>query len=412
MTRFLAQALDQPRLAFFNQLKALEAANFHPNADIKLSIEINNKTRHKYLELGLDPQDTKPEELYHALIVKLASDDAILTRKLRTIAASKVSLEADPVAGMAEALKELPGSKACFALKTAQLKIILKAMQPKKTMRLTGYRSIDSMLKRENPIDVLAVAWLSESLSWKKRYLNEYKRLSSRDFEERSIKIIYANNKIYRNLKKTIASKAQHNILSLKELGALVLFPMPEDAPNGALTASLSLAIKELNDIKATSSYLKLAQLDHNYGDKLKEVSLYQPELPVSLFGQKVPWNLIQSYFTRSKNTLDSALIEPFVIAEDLREHLLDEALLYIEPKLAFWQGNESLGLVSNSSPVSLNIIDNAINVCNKRPYEKRIAHYFKQSLFSELLLRYLNRDLISASLLTGPNSQLAYQEA
>lgn len=44
----------------------LEAANGHPNEDIKLSTQTMNSARSKCRELGLDPTDTTAEELYHA----------------------------------------------------------------------------------------------------------------------------------------------------------------------------------------------------------------------------------------------------------------------------------------------------------------------------------------------------------
>jgi hypothetical protein len=412
MTRFLSQALNNKEPKFRRDLQDLEVANGHPKADIHLSLEVMNGARSKCRELGLDPTDTTAEELYHALQVRIKSDDQKLTRRLRTIAATRVSAEADPISGMVEALKDLPDSKACFALKTAKLRTLLKVLSPKKTMKVLGYRSIDSLLKHENPIDVLAAAWLSESLSWQKRLMHEYRGLTPSDFEERSIKVLYASERRYKTLGEKIVNTTHHNILSLKELGAIVLLPLPEDAPSGVVTASLSLAIHELNEIRAASTYLKLSQFSSGFGSKVAKVSLSHPELEARVFDQPVPWSLIQRYYARLGEEIQSAVFEPYVSLEDMIYRPIEEALTKIEPELAFWHGTDSLGLIESNQPVSLNLIDNAISLCNNLPFEKRIASYFQNSLWHELLMRYLKHDSLEHNVFGDLMPSYAYQEA
>lgn len=403
MTRFLAEALNKQGTDFNHDLMDLEAANGHPNTDIRLSSEVLNAARNKCHELGLDPKDTTAEELYHALQARVLKDDKTLTRRLRTIAATKVSAEADPVAGMVEALKQVNDSKACLALKTSKLRTIIKALPPKKTMKLIGYRSIDSMLKHENVIEVLAAAWLSESMAWQKKLLDQYKKLNSTDFEERSLKIIYSSSKRYRKLGDKVVSTSKHNILSLKELGAIVLLPLPEDAPDGVVTASLSLALHELNEIRAASSFLKINQVKSHFGSHVVKISLMQPELETRVFDRPVPWGLIQRYYSRVSDAIEEVVFEPYVRLEDMAWHPIEETLSQIEPELSFWHGTDALGMLEEKMPVSLNLLDNALNLCNKLPFEKRLSHYFQNSLWHELLLRYLNHDSIKATVLSEP---------
>ena len=410
MTRFLSQALNTREPKFRRELDTLESANGHPKADINLSLEVMSGAREKCAQLGLDPRDTTAEELYEALQARIKHDDLTLTKKLRTIAATKVSAEADPISGMVEALKDLNESKACFSLKTAKLRSLLKTLSPKKTTRTLGYRSVDSMLKHENPIDVLAAAWLSESVSWQKRLISEYRKLKPSDFEERNIKVLYASSKRYRSLGEKIVESTHHNILSLKELGAVVLLPLPENAPSGVVTASLSLAIHELNEIRATSTYLKVSQFKNNFGANVARVSLSHPELEAKVFDQAVPWGLIQRYYAGLREEIDSSMFEPYISLEDMIYRPIEEALAKIEPELSFWHGTESLGLIGNEKPVSLNLIDNAINLCNNLPFEKRIAHYFQNSLWHELLMRYIKPGIVEKSVFGDLTP--AYQEA
>src|SRR3954465_7818106 len=106
MTRFLSQALDAPEPDFRLGLQRLEDANGNPSHDVRLSSQVLQASRRKYMELGLDPNDTTTHELYQALQRKVSEDDARLTKRLRIAAASNVSAEAEVVAGMVHVLKE------------------------------------------------------------------------------------------------------------------------------------------------------------------------------------------------------------------------------------------------------------------------------------------------------------------
>ncbi len=402
MTTFLTQALDYTEVKLKRELMALEAAAGHPNADIRLSVEVMNAARVKFRELGLDPKDTTAEELYHALQVRLRQDDQKLVFSLRSLAAEHVSAEADPVAGMAVALKSIPESKACFALKLAKLRLILKALSPKKTAKSLGYRSIDSMLKHESPEDVLAAAWLCESVSWQKRLLAQYRKLTPTDFEERSLRIVYAKDKRYHEVGKKIVQSMHHNLLSLKELGVIVLLPLPDHTPEGVVTASFSLAINELNEIRAASTFLKINQFKPGFGSQVSKVCLMHPELDSQVFDRPVPWGLVQRYYSRIQLKADSFLLEPYLSLDDLIYRPVEEMLARLEPSLAFWRNTDALGYVQGNKTVSLNILDNAINLCNNLSFDKRIAHYFQNSLWHELLMRYIKPESIENNLFNG----------
>ncbi len=232
MTRFLSESLKAEEPFFRLALQRMEAARGHRNTDIRFSAQVRREARDKLRELGLDPDDTTPEELYHVLQERLKADDARLTRHLRTLAATHVSAEAEVVSGMVHALKGLPDSKRCFALKNSSLRAIFKKLPPKKAMKQLGYRSVDSFLKHEDPVSVLAAAFLSEGITWQHQLLEQYKRLTPSDFENRNIRITRPDSPRWRKLAASSVSRKKHNILCFKEAGALILLPLPEDAPD------------------------------------------------------------------------------------------------------------------------------------------------------------------------------------
>lgn len=412
MTRYLSDSLQAREPLFRMGLKRLEAANHGHNTDIRFSIHLRQAARTKMRELGLDPDDTTPEELYHLLQSRMSKDDARLTRKLRTEAATHVSAEADVTAGMIHALSRLPDSKQCFALKSSSLRSILKNLPPKKAMKQLGYRSVDSFLKHEAPVSVLAAAWLAEGVSWRHRFLDHYKHVQPGDFEVRDIILMQPQSKRWSELAEKAVRQNRHTILSFKELGALVFLPLPEEAPSGAVTASLALALHELNQIRAGSTFLKLCQVRPDFGNLVKTVAEGDPQLSGSLLGQPISWQLIQRYYARLAEQFREELFEPHIRAEDMVWHPIEHTLSAIDPGMAFWEDTAHLSVLHGRRPVSFNIVDVALNYCNKLPFEQRVAHYFRQSLWHELLLQYLPHETVERGVMSVLQPQFAKEAA
>lgn len=410
MTRFLSAALQAQEPEFRTGLQELESANGNLNTDIRFSTEILHATQNKLRELGLDPLDTTAPEFYHALQERIAIDDQHLTKALRMQAATHISAEADVVAGMIHAIKQLPDYQRCFAIKSSSLRMLLKRMPPKKAMKRLGYRSINSYLKHESPGLALAAAWLSEGQTWQKRFVNSYKELKAHDFETRSIALIEPTSKRWRELGRQAVQDRHHTILSFKELGAIVFLPLSVDElPPGAVTISLSLALHELNDIRASSTFLKLNQMRPDFGSIVRAVASNEPQLSSKLLDQPLSWSLIQHYYARLKGHFKEAVFEPYVQFEEMNWCAVEQALATIDPSLKFWQHTSFLGLLDEGeAPVSMNIVDAALNYCNKLPFEQRIAHYFQRSLWHELLLRYLQHEPVEQAVLAELQPSLA----
>ncbi len=408
MTRFLSDSLQAQEPFFRLGLRRLESANGLPNTDIRFSLEVMQATKAKLLELGLDPRDTSAEELYEALRARIKTDDAKLIKNLRTKAATHISAEGDVIAGMIHVIEQVSDSKRCFALKNSRLKSIIRKLPPKKAMKQLGYRSVDSFLKHEAGVSVLAAAWLCEGKSWQHRLLEEYKKLKPGDFDQRSIVVVQLNSKRWHDLAAATVAQNKHNILCFKELGSLAFLPFPSEVPAGAVTASLALALRELNEIRASSAFLKLCQVRPDFGGVVQKVVEDKPRLSSQLLDQPVPWQLIQRYYARLTHLFREDLFEPHIQLDDMAWLPIEKTLSAIEPSLAFWHGTAHLGMLHSHKPVSMNIVDAALNYCNQLPFKNRLVHYFQQSLSHELLLRYLRREPVEQSVLTQLQPQLA----
>lgn len=408
MTRVLSELLGVPEPNFRLSLNRLERVSGLPSNDIRLSSEIGRASQAKLRELGLDPHDTTGPELYAALQERLKADDARLLAALRT-----ASKDEDVVSSVAHALRNVPVSKSCFALKAPVAKKILKKVAPKKAMKQLGYRSLESMLKHEPIASLYAAAWLVESNTWRKSIIDQYKSLQATDFESRDIAIVSPTSTRWQQLAGTVVAQKKHNVVSFKELGAIVLLPISSaDQPPATATTTLLLALHAWNEIRASGTFLKLCQVKADFGGIVQTVVTDEPRLTAEMLDQPVPWQIIQRYYARFKDAFRSEIFEPHIQVEDLSWHSIEKVLTHLEPSLEFWKGTAHLSLLHEHQPVSFNIIDVALGYCNSLPYQNRIVQYFRHSLWNELLIRYLKHENVEQTVLGQLQSELVDEPA
>jgi hypothetical protein len=404
MTRVLSELLGANEPMFHRGVEKLESVSGHNSTDIRLSSEISRGVQHKLRALGLDPKDTTGEELYHALAERLKADDERLLKSLREKFGDDTS---GTITHVAAALRQVPMPRSVYALKTAVAKRVLKKVQPKHVMKQLGYRSFDSMLKHEQPATLLAAAWLAETVVWHKQILEQYKKLKSSDFEIRTMTVLCPETKRWSDFAAELVREKRHTVLPVKELGTVVLLPLPTVQPPAATTVTLLLALHAMNDVRAASTFLKLCQVKPDFGQIVDKIVAEEPALDTSILDRPVPWQIIQRYYARFNDRFREEVFMPHVQADDLAWHSIEKILTYIEPTMEFWHHTSNLSLLHNHQPVSMNIIDVALNYCNELPYHNRIVRYFQHSLWHELLIRYLKHGSVEQSVLSGLNAEL-----
>ena len=407
MTRILSELLGTPEHLFRQRLEKLERASGRPSADVRLTAEVLRASKVKLHQLGLDAHDTTGPELYAALEQRLKDDDQKLIAALKTASDSD-----DIVASVAHALRSVPIPRSCFGLKSTVAKRLLKKLPPKKAMKQLGYRSLDSFLKHESIAALYAAAWLLESNAWRKAIAEQYRNLQASDFENRDIIIANPTSARWQALAEKIVSEKKHNVIGFRELGAVVLLPLPSELPPAITTTTLLLALQSMNEIRAASTFLKLCQVKPDFGEVVQTVVAGEPALNAELLDQPVQWQIIQRYYARFKDAFRSEVFEPHIQPEDLSWHSIELVLQHLDPSLEFWRGTGFLGMLHERQPVSFNIIDVALSCCNKLPYNNRIVHYSRLSLWHELLLKYLKHDNIEQTVLAQLESELVAEPA
>jgi hypothetical protein len=351
--------------------------------------------RAKVVELGLDPEDTTGPELYSALQVKLAQDDVAVAVALG------LKSDASPGETLSAVQRFLqksdPGN--CFALKLTVTKQLLKKRPPKNVMRGLGYRSFDSLLKHEPLAAIYAACMIAESPTWHRQFRAQYTKLQPTDFEQRHLDVIYPKAKRWTTFAEEYVSSARHNILSIQELGTVVILPIPRQLDGLAIT-SLLLVLYYMNDIRAYSSFAKLQQVKPAFGKIIRRASSDSDRLVLArLAGEPVTWKTIQHYYGHLTAGTHPAVFEPHVQPEDLRWRDAETVLAELEPTLRFWEGTRYTCMIDSEEPVSFNILDVALGYCNHLSFADRIVHFAREHLWHELMGRYLQQGNVEYAL-------------
>ena len=402
MSRKLSEYLGVSNISFLGIIRALEASTFSPGIDIKLTLEIENKTKQKIHELSLDHLDSTNEEIYAGLTQKFLSDadrieSAINAFEINGNLNSKIITN----------LKNITSDRNCFVIKHSVVKKQLLNFPPKLLLRKLGYRSVDSLIKREPVAVILSAALCVESETWKNHYYDMYKKLTPSDFEERKIEIFEPRRtKSWINLSNELLKINQSTVMVSKELGGIVILPATESV-RGLSSATLIFALDGINSIRVHSVFCKLQQVKEKFGETICNVLLGNPDMLATVAGQEIPWHIIQKFYNRNIDKFPIEIFDPHVQKEDLGLLSIENILGAIGPGLDFWIGSEIVASKNLDEIVSFNIKDVCINAINKINFNTRSVDNFRESLWTELILRYISEESLEESLVNQLDDKL-----
>ena len=388
MSWVLSELLEAPEPLFSQTVHELELASGSRGIDVKLSTELDQNYQLKARELGLDQHDTHGQELYHALQALTEKHDLFLARSLGIKDPHNV---AETLTKIKAKVDKLDIPMTCWAIKHSVAKKLLKQTPPKKVMKLLGYRSVDSMLKRENIDELFGSLRFVESDQWLIRFVKTYKKLQPQDFETRKIKIIELPEKRWGIKANEYVRSKRLNITHLKEMGVVVLLPMPVSKLRGVCLAVLLLTLHYIDEIRTYSALFKLEQVRPDFAANLINTLINDPSDSFSLLGRPVHWRILKKHFGRSRVGYLPEVFEPHIQVDDMLWRRAEEVLYKIEPALKFWESMEYSGVSYGGKPVSFNLMDNAVNYCNNLDYSERVTHHLQNSLWNELLTRYIS---------------------
>ena len=273
MSKILAGLLDKPEEAVADAIDKLEAKAGYPSEDARLIANTSQQVRAKIVELGLDPHDTTSEELYHALIARFNSDADHLDKALDIDTDTPLDAKIKKAIDLA---RHLTIGSTSWSLKATTAKRILRQLPPKKLMKALSYRSVDSLLKRENPATLFIAAKLLESPTWQKNMAGKLSRLASTDFEMRPVQIV--------NLGDWHSLRSNALVAASAELAAVGILPSRQLSSSRTLAIALSVA-DSINAVATQHKGLSLAQVSPSLGWWVgaEHLLAWQDGQPVSL---------------------------------------------------------------------------------------------------------------------------------
>lgn len=388
-------------------LQQLEAVSGNPAVDIRLTAEIVGKVRLKTQELGLDPDDTTGKELYYAMLSLIEKQDLHLVKQIG-------GSDPEDIAGLMPLIKKawqkVDTPKSCWVLKHSVAKQMLKKTPPKAVMKHLGYRSIDSMLKRESIGELYGALRFAEDPKWLNSFNEQYKKLKPTDFETRTIEVITMPADRWSDLAAPFIHKKRHNITHLKELGVILMLPIKPDAGLRGITIfTLPLLFHYLNEIRLYSAFFKLQQVKPHFGTIIAQTLIAEPPAAAVLAGQHIHWRVIQRYFGKLETEKHPEIFEPHVQPEDLHWRRAESLLYEVDPELRFWQDIDYVGAMHDGRPVPFNLLDVAASYVNQSHYEDRAIYHFRESLWNEVFVRYMGQQVLEEQVLSQlDNSMIA----
>lgn len=407
MSRMLSELLGATEPMFSLALKQLEQASGNTSVDIRLTSEIIGKVKLKTAELGLDPNDTTGKELYFALLSKVEKDDEHLVKQ---IGGSDPNDAAELMPLMKKAWEDFKTPKGCWVLKRSVAKRMLKSMPPKNVMKHLHYRSIDSMLKNENLAEIYGAMRFAEDPKWLNAFNETYKRLRPSDFETRNIEIVQMSKTRWGDIAAPFIHKKKHNITHLKELGVILMLPVSGQL-RGITIFVLPLLFHYLNEIRLYSAFFKLQQVKPNFGEILVNTLIADPAQGAVMAGQSIHWRVIQRYFGKLENEYHPEIFEPHVQPEDLHWRRAETMLYELDPELKFWQDLDYVATIHAGRPMTFNLLDVAASYVNKLPYKERAIYHFRESLWTEIFVRYMGEKTLEEQVLKQLNNNMIIPE-
>lgn len=405
MSKMLSLLVGVPEQLFALRIKQLEQSSGYPGIDVQLSADIIGKIHLHIKALGLDPHDTTGEELYYALLDVASLHDEFLVKHMGGDNRGNVS---DLLPRIHSFVDSIDMPKNVWAVKHSSIKKMLKSMPPKKVMKQLGYRSIDSMLKREKTDELMVGVRILESTTWQQKFISKYSKLTPQDFENRDFKFLMLDGEKWGTQVSSFVKENHQNLTNLKEMGVVAILPLPITYLEGITLTLCVRLLHYFNQVRAYSNYFKLHQVKPDFGYVLAETIQNDPSRHATMAGQHIHWKTVNQFLGQESSREHSALFEPHINPDDLFWRKAEEILYRVEPALHFWHDMDYVGVYIDDKPLSFNLLDVSANLVNKIEYPNHLNSHLKNALNNELNIRYFG----SRTLRNDVIRQLVVEEA
>jgi hypothetical protein len=378
-----------------SDIHELESMTGHNGRDITLATDIIARQHLALRSLGLDPHDTTPAEIYYGLRALGLLHNRFLHDRFGV--GHKASND-DIIDAVFHIVSRMRASRRVWVLKQSVVRKLLRKHPPKRTLKLLGYRSCDSMVKREPVVHILATAYHTESSAWRRRYTAEYENLQPIDFEERDIQLCMPCGRHWSQVGAHMSSQLQTNIIDVRELGAVVVLPLPAKNMPGLCLALTLLLLTHIEELRMYGSFFKSQQTHAQFGQRIIAAITGGDALYAKVGRQPFHWRLVHTYLGTPEAYDSGTLLSPHLTTEDIAWRRAETQIARLEPALDFWSSTAYVGYVASNhqgTPVSFNALDVLLNAANDCAYSRHTIGHMQASLWDELLMRYLSSNYV-----------------
>lgn len=390
MSKFLASLLGVDQRDFAVTIERLEHVNLRPGIDVSLTAEIITRSRELVRSLGLDPADTTAREMYYGMLAFAEACDAGLREKLGL---SDKVLEPEAASILATNASKLLKKDIIVGLQPAAIRKLLSTVPPKKSLRLLKFRSISSVLKREDPRLLYALAKHLEDRSWHAQISARLKRLGPRDVSERPPEILAFPTSWCSKLDKHSFEQA---VQIVPEIGIVLLMPNLPTKRKGAVLLSLALALQAGQNLAVEALPLRANTFLAGLDSTISQLASGQAKPLDAIHGLSPSWQSVYRLLVERS----SSLPEFDLILSELQWESTETRLAALYPSLDKWVDSHYLGFLTEDSPVSLHVIDVAINLVLGKKYGQQMLSHMRASLWNELCLRYMKQEPLEKSVI------------
>lgn len=336
-----------------------ELSGWH-SEDVRLLAKHRQQVLKKIESLGLDSSDTTGEELYQALQFKFEKDMSHLARAVNY---DSGNLE-QRAAKLVELARSAQPKSQVFALKKSVAKTFLRSNPPKNLMGKLRYRSLESLLKREDVSELMALAVSTENALWKRKLLKQLCGLSVSDFENREISYHAMCSDKWSHI-----SETSQPVSYVPLLGAVIVWPIEKMASRESVGLAL-LVLQAAEIIETDSLYLKNFQFQSIFGKLASQLFETGQQQTLQVGGKSYfDWQNLKHIFGTEIDAL--------------------KAFTGLHPALRWWSDSTHTAVLGEEK-VSMHMGDVVSNYLHRSGFHGRRSHNSFSNFKDALLQSYL----------------------
>jgi len=381
---------------FFELLKA---ATGRKNLEMAVAERIFGKAGQMRQEIGFGPEVSAPE-IYKLLLHRVEQID----QKLFTMLQKPVCMDVAGCTKLLDSANALHPEPLGFFLKEDKARELIEKTPPPTLIKALGFRNVRELLETENIYDIFAAIRFVESRAWMNRkFLPQYKHLRPEDFEERRVQFRILERSKWFGKAKAFAEKKYHDVSHLKELG--LIFEVPLEYRGPGLTLRLfSLILHYHHELEFYADYFKLlAKQKNNFAKGLIYALRGDNRTPATIKNGADAIFIVQRYL--AKENIEHPMLKiPHISPEVAHWKDAEDVIARlgkIDPYLGLelWQNSDSAGAffpnAKSEALVSFNLIDNVINLANKRTFRNRVYYHLQEAAWKEIVRSVVSEETL-----------------